>query len=44
MSAVFLLSLLVAAAAGRDLRLDNQWQSFKSTYGKLYNISEEATR
>ena len=44
MSAVFVLALLVAAASGRDLRLDNQWQSFKSTYGKLYSLGDEAQR
>jgi len=36
--------LLVAAASGRDLRLDDQWTSFKSLYAKQYSLGEDVHR
>lgn len=44
MSAVLVLALLVAAASGRVLELDNQWEAYKSTYSKLYSMVEEVQR
>jgi len=36
--------LLVAAASGRDLRMDDQWTSFKSLYAKQYSLGEDVHR
>ncbi|KAK7092520.1 procathepsin L-like [Littorina saxatilis] len=44
MVALFVLALLVAAAAGRDLRMDGRWQSYMSTHGKVYSMGEEVLR
>jgi len=44
MAALFVLALLVAAAAGRDLRMDTQWRSYKAAFGKAYLVEEETVR
>merc|ERR550534_1870089 len=38
------LALLVAAACGRDLRLDGRWQRFKAQHSKVYSQGVEAIR
>jgi len=44
MTPLIVLALLVAAASGRDLRLDSRWQRYKATHAKVYGQGEEAIR
>merc|ERR1712033_105547 len=45
MTGALVLLLLVSAACARDLRLESQWEAFKTTHGKQYtSLNEELTR
>ncbi|XP_076455659.1 procathepsin L-like [Babylonia areolata] len=44
MRAVIVLAVLVAAASGRMLELDGQWQAYKTVYSKFYSVGQETYR